>query len=258
MVTTNATTGVPITVSVDLARGGRWTSLRAAERDWLWNRADPARQRVRPGDPFVDAGGLEECFPTVRGEPDHGDAWSRPWIDLDSGQAVVEGDDFRLSRTLRNDGNALVGDYRLDATPGLPFIWAAHALLDLSETARLIAPPCTPTRLDDGTERAWPADLDTLGPADGTATGAILLGCPRVSVVDGAALSFGLEAPGQPVSVALWRNLGGWPQPEPYRSIGVEPMLGRVFDRDLAGPGDLAVVPGSGFCEWRLTVEARS
>jgi hypothetical protein len=33
-------------------------------------------------------------------------------------------------------------------------------------------------------------------------------------------------------------------------------MLGRVFDRDTAGPGDLAVVPTSGVCTWRLTVAA--
>ena len=42
-------------------------------------RRSPRRARVAPGDAFVDAGGLEECLPTVRGAPDHGDAWSRPW-----------------------------------------------------------------------------------------------------------------------------------------------------------------------------------
>jgi len=247
-----------VTASVDLAHGGRWTSLHAAGREWLWSRPDPARHRVRPGDPFVDAGGLEECIPTVRGKPDHGQAWSRPWTRQDDGRTAVECEDFQLSRTLRGGDDTLVADYRLDADSGWPFIWAAHALLDLSEAARLDAPSGTATRLDGGDERTWPADLDALGPADGTAIGAILLDCPRIRVIDGATLTFALEAAGQPVSVALWRNLGGWPDPEPYRSIGVEPMLGRVFDRDQAGPGDAAVVPGSGFCEWRLTVEARS
>ena len=46
------------------------------------------------------------------------------------------------------------------------------------------------------------------------------------------------------------------PAAAPYRSIGVEPMLGRVFDRSEAGPGDAAIVPASGACEWRLTVSA--
>jgi hypothetical protein len=40
----------------------------------------------------------------------------------------------------------------------------------------------------------------------------------------------------------------------PYRSIGIEPMVGRVFNLANAGPGDAAVVPPSGVCSWRLTV----
>lgn len=242
-----------VTASVDLAHGGRWTSLRAAGREWLWQRPDPARAAVRPGDPFVDAGGLEECIPTVRGTPDHGAAWSRPWP-----SSTVECDGFRLRRVLNSAGDRLIADYHLEAAPGWSFVWAAHALLDVSEQARLEAPAGTVTRIDGLGERTWPAGLDHLGPDDGTATGAILLDCPQVTVFDGAALTFTLEAAGQPVSVALWRNLRGWPQPDPYRSIGVEPMLGRVFDRAEAGPGDTATVPASGVCEWRLTVEGRA
>jgi galactonate dehydratase len=48
-------------VEVDVERGGRWTSLRAEGRQWLWQRPAPERAGVRPGDAFVDAGGLEEC-----------------------------------------------------------------------------------------------------------------------------------------------------------------------------------------------------
>ena len=80
---------VPLHWSVDLDRGGRWTSLSTADREWLWTNPDPAiaaeRATVRGGaadghEPaFVDAGGGEECWPTVRGEPDHGAAWSRTW-----------------------------------------------------------------------------------------------------------------------------------------------------------------------------------
>jgi hypothetical protein len=66
-----------------------------------------------------------------------------------------------------------------------------------------------------------------------------------------------LSCPGQPVSTALWRNQGGFPDDAPYRSLGVEPMLGRVFDLATAGPGDAAVVPESGELTWRLTVSAR-
>nr|WP_211247810.1 hypothetical protein [Cryptosporangium arvum] len=237
-----------MTVLTDPAHGGRWTSLRVDGREWLWHRAAP-RADVRPGDPFVDAGGVEECVPTVRGVPDHGSVWSRPW----TAEGVVT-PEFELRRAFRTVGDALVVEYRLSAAPGYRFVWAAHALLDVSPSARLVAPHGTPTRVYDAELRteAWPAGLDRLGPDDGTALGAILA-CSSVRVVDGSSLSFRLEADGQPVSVALWRNLRGWPEEDPYRSIGVEPMLGRVFDR---AEGDTAVVGESGECAWRLTVSA--
>ena len=248
--------------TVDLAHGGRWTSLRAGDREWLWSRPDPARETVRPGDAFVDAGGLEECLPTVRGRPDHGAVWSRPWTGR-GGSAVVVGGDFELARTIRHEDGAVVADYRLTAEPGWSFVWAAHALLEVSTGARLRAPAGTVTRVYDAGDRPWLAGewprplglpLDRFGAADGTAIGAILTDCPEATVVDGDELTFSLRAEGQPVSTALWRNLGGFPQPEPYRSIGVEPMLGRVFDLAEAGPGDCATVPASGVCEWRLVV----
>src|SRR4051812_19226613 len=114
-----------VTATFDPAHGGRWTSLSAAGREWLWHRPavnaagpasaparsasaavgpasapagpaptsasepGPARSSVRPGAAFVDAGGVEECIPTIRGVPDHGDAWSRPWAMLSPETAVV-------------------------------------------------------------------------------------------------------------------------------------------------------------------------
>jgi hypothetical protein len=243
-----------VTVKADPAHGGRWTSLRAGCRDWLWHRVEPGRLTARPGDPFADAGGVEECIPTVRGKPDHGEAWSRRWVPLGPDAARVDTDEFTLYRVFRREEGALVVSYRLTAQPGWPFVWAAHALLDLSPAAVLEAPAGTVTRIDDGSVTTWPTPLASLGPDDGSATGAILVDCPQVTVADGERLTFSLEAPGQPVSVALWRNLRGWPAAGPYRSIGVEPMLGRVFDRADAAPGDVAIVPPSGVCEWQLKV----
>lgn len=242
-----------MTATFDAARGGRWTSLSAAGREWLWHRA--AADRSDPGMSFVDAGGVEECIPTVRGNPDHGDAWSRRWTVRDS-TATVVAENFRLSRKFTEDGDRLVAFYRLTAAPGWRFLWAAHALLDVSASAVLEAPSGTETRIDGAPDATWPTPLAKLGPDDGTATGAILLDCPTATVVDGERLTFVLDAPGQPVSTALWRNLRGWPAGNPYRSIGVEPMLGRVWDLAEAGSGDAAVVPASGICEWRLTVTA--
>jgi hypothetical protein len=82
-------------------------------------------------------------------------------------------------------------------------------------------------------------------------------GRATVRVIDGVdALEMQLEVDAQPASVALWRNLGGFPEGAPYRSIGVEPMLGATFDLSRAGPGDAAVVPASGEVTWRLTIAA--
>lgn len=280
------TVPIPLTVRTDPAHGGRWTSLRGGGREWLWHRDEPRRAQVKPGDSFADAGGLEECVPTVRGLPDHGDAWSRPWIEQSESVHTVRCDDFELTRTLRVTGGVVVADYQLSAEPGYRFLWAAHALLDLTEQACLLAAPGSVTRLfPEAAEHlaqpwpyqapwidgAWPDPagfrLDTLGPDDGTAVGAAVFEpdahTATLSVADGPdLLTLTVQAQQQPVSVALWRNLGGFPQPQPYRSIGVEPMLGRVFDladtTDVTADaaGDCAVTPADGEVRWRLTIAA--
>ncbi|MFI1393621.1 hypothetical protein [Streptomyces sp. NPDC020681] len=251
-------------ITTDAAHGGRWTSLSAAGREWLWHRDEPRRADVAPDDPFADAGGLEECVPTIRGVPDHGDAWARPWR-ANGGEEYVECPDFRLGRRIRTDGPAAVVDYRLTAEPGYRFLWAAHALLDLSPTARLGIRDGATTRLypDGGAQwqqAPWPLAggmrLDRLGPDDGTAVGAVIDSHEAYVHDEGHTLHLAVEAEGQPVSVALWRNLRGFPDEDPYRSIGVEPMLGRVFDLAAAGPADAARVPATGEVRWRLTVTA--
>lgn len=207
---------------------------------------------MRPGDPFVDAGGLEECVPTVRGTPDHGDAWSRPWDEI--GVVCPE---FTLRRHVGSHDGAVIADYELTAEPGYRFVWAAHALLDVSPAARLVAPEGTPVLITDPAPvlRDWPAGLAALGPDDGSATGAVLER-GQIRVVDGDhQLDLLVECAGQPVSIALWRNLRGWPADDPYRSIGVEPMLGCTFDRDDT-TRPVAIVPGSGVVRWRLTLTA--
>ncbi|MGH3632240.1 MAG: hypothetical protein ACRDRL_32975, partial [Sciscionella sp.] len=167
------------------------------------------------------------------------------------------------------DGYGVHADYTLVAAQGFRFLWAAHALLDVSPAARLVATEGTPTRVDipAGESAAapyltgpWPAPnghrLDRLGPDDGSAIGAVLTGCRSAVVVDGTdRLILRVYAdPGVPVSMALWRNLGGFPEAAQYRSIGVEPILGAVFD--LADAADAATVPTNGELEWRLELSA--
>ncbi len=248
---------VPLLVDTDLAQGGRWTSLRTADREWLWSRPDPQRALARPGDEFVDVGGLEECFPTVRGEPDHGWAWSTPW---DSGVAA---DGIRLERALSIEDGAVMARYRVDGPPGYRFVYAAHALLDLSTDASIEAPARRATVTDDprplGVDaswtgavpwpRPWGLPLHELGPSDGTAIG-VILDCAEACVVDGSeALSWDISGDALPLAVALWRNLGGFPSDGPYRSIGVEPMVGTGFDRSSAGA---ATIPPAGTASWTV------
>lgn len=256
----------------DLEHGGRWTSLRLGGREWLWQRMDPARLEVEAGDPFVDAGGLEECVPTVRGTPDHGAAWSRPWRRIGD-EDVVDCHDFVLHRRIRAQDDRVVARYRLSAAPGYRFVWAAHTLLDLGVGARILLPDGVPVRVYPeaapllGGE--WPAGapfvvgtwprplglaLSELGPDDGTAIGATALDVSTVEVLDaGRRLSMRIEADvGIPVSVAIWRNLGGFPAGAAYRSVGVEPMLGRVFDLASADEDDAVTVPADGEVAWAL------
>ncbi|MCX5070996.1 hypothetical protein OHA84_36505 [Streptomyces sp. NBC_00513] len=267
---------IPLTATTDPRHGGRWTSLRGGAREWLWHRPHGAREPVRPGDAFVDAGGLEECLPTIRGNPDHGHAWSRPW-QRTGGEESVECPDFVLHRRIRPGPQGLRAFYRLSADPGYRFLWAAHALLDVTPDARLTAPAATATRVFPEAahliDAPWPDQspyltghwptplglpLERLGPDDGTAVGAILTGCPDVSVTDGPdTLRLTLHtAADVPLSIALWRNLRGYPAAGPYRSIGVEPMLGSVFDLAEAGDNDAATVPASGELRWELDISA--
>jgi hypothetical protein len=256
-------------VSVDATDGGRWTSLQLAGREWLWFGPGLVTGPRTGLASFIDAGGLDECFPTVRGTPDHGGLWNQPW------DGSVEYDGTVLTRAFTPGTDTLSVDYRLEASPGYRFVWAAHALLDCVPGATISAPAGTECRLYPEAAPllpwTWPGDapwvtavwptpleLAIYGDSDGTAAGAILVDCPTVSVRDrGAELTMTLSCPGQPVSTALWRNQGGFPVDAPYRSLGVEPMLGRVFDLSEAGDDDAAVVPESGELAWRLTLSAR-
>lgn len=253
-----------IELRVDAAHGARWTSLRGPDgKEWLWRRDAPERDLVQPGYPFVDAGGLEECYPTVSGEPDHGDVWSRPW-EPDGDGLTVQGADYRLHRSIVIDGAAVTASYLLQGEPGRRFIWAAHALLNLSDTARLLLPAGHPMNVstdDADFTAAWPqaggADMSVFGPDDGTVTFLMLAGLHAATVRDGeSTLTMRLDVEAQPTAIAIWRNLGGWPTPDPYRSVGVEPMIGARAGLIRAEPGRAGVIPPDGKVSWTLHVTA--
>jgi len=256
---------VPFSVTTQPHLGGRWTSLRdPAGREWLWARPAPERNSVRPGQEFVDAGGVEECLPTISGHPDHGDLWTRSWTPDERG-CVVTTPEFELRRSI-TAADRITVDYELRGRPGTGFIWALHALLrpDPGTWVEATPGPCRawpdPARL---VETRWPAVLGDerfpgLGPDDGTAMFALLPDRPSLTVRQGQArLRFQLRCPGQPVSFGLWRNLGGFPAEtgSAYRSFGIEPMLGLVPDRARAEPAELARIPGSGQVRWQVVID---
>jgi len=168
-------------VEIDADHGGRWTSLiDRAGREWLWSQPCPARSQVRPGNAFVDAGGVEECFPTVTGVPDHGDVWTRAWA-ADGGGMTVKTGAFTLHRRL-SVGTDITVDYRLTGPPGAAFVWAFHALLRPDVGSRIVA-DATLSRIwaEDGqpVDDHWPVIAgrpggDVLGPDDGSAVFCVL------------------------------------------------------------------------------------
>lgn len=264
-------------VHVQPEHGGRWSSLRdPSGHEWLWSRPDPARAHVRPGQRFVDVGGLEECLPTIGGEPDHGDLWSQPWRTIaQTAEAVtleVETSDCRLTRTHLAGPDGVRASYTLEAAPDWHFLWAAHVLLDPRVGTRILAPEGHDVLAfpghQDQVATSWPSPLgkayDQLGEDDGSAMFVILPGLLELSVDNGdQRLTFLLEgddnstASKQPYGMGLWRNLGGYPWDAPtYRNFGVEPMIGRDFrlDRAAARQGDTGVMPTSGRLQWSLTI----
>ncbi|WP_207947645.1 hypothetical protein [Occultella glacieicola] len=265
----------PLTVKVDPAHGGRWTSLRTPTREWLWTNPDPgvaaARTEVRPGQAFVDAGGLEECFPTINGSPDHGHAWSRPWAvgpddradpDPDHGDAgylAVATPSGRLHRRIEVSDGAVTARYLVTGEPGTVFHHAAHALLDLSPAATWAA--AGRRRTTGATDSATP--VEHLGPDDGSAVGIVVEGARAVTVTDAdhrLRLTWGTDRDTDSghCSLMVWRNLRGWPATGPYRSIGIEPLIGRNSDLavSLAEPGEVPRIGPDGTFGWWLRFAA--
>jgi hypothetical protein len=258
------------TIVIEPELGGRWASLRdPSGREWLWSRPHPARADVVKGGAYVDVGGIEECLPTIGLDPDHGFLWSQPWEVVSASvghrvDRVIDGD-VTVERSIRCTELAVSAVYTVRATPGYRFVWAAHASLELSVGSRILAEP-GPARIwldrSREIETAWPEPggvlYSDLGPDDGTAAFCLLRDRCTVQVADGdERLRFSLECDDQPVSIGLWRNLGGWSWDgvEGYRSVAVEPLLGRVFDIRGAAPGETAVVPSSGVVTWTLTID---
>ncbi len=257
-------------VGFDPQHGARIDSIADSSGfEWLWSRPDPRRYLVHPGDAFVDVGGAEECFPTISGTPDHGEVWSQPWERREDVVRVTTRSG-ELQRRMTVDGDRIEFRYTLTAAPGMQFVWALHALVRPDPGMRLSVPGQPIVRCwSDGDDRPavetrWPTpdigrDLEELpGDDDGTARFVAVSGCGELSLSapDGHRMRFRLDAPGQVHGIGIWRNLNGYPADDaPYRSFGIEPMLGTHHHLGHASPAEAAVVPAGGTAEWRVAID---
>ncbi len=238
-----------------LGENGRWESLRSPDvREWLWSRPDSRRATALPGDTFVDIGGVEECFPTISGNPahglpDHGALWTAEWVTQASPTRnrvvhTVSTGKSSLRRETRATSEGIAIDYELDAPAGTRFVWAWHALV-------------TPLPGLTVTAGGSPEPLVVVGEDDGTAEFRCLPGVSDAVVGDAnGELRLSLRCAEAPVSLGVWDNRGGysWDNTDPYRSLGVEPMLGQTADP--AVEPELAVtMPASNKLRWQLALQ---
>lgn len=254
-------------LDVDCDHGGRWTSLiDPSGREWLWSRPDPARHRAAPGAAFIDVGGVEECYPTINGVPDHGDVWTRKWQPAGDTQEAVHSGDSELVRSRYVAKDRVQVDYRLTGPPGMGFLWAAHMLLTPTDGLQLDAPASWPAvTWPAGGRRAdrWPhvaniADFDVLGADDGSAVFCLLPELDTIGVrIGNDRLRMRLHCADQPVSIGIWRNLGGFAADggPAYRSVGVEPILGRHSNLAATTASERAQLADTGETRWQLTID---
>ncbi len=180
----------------------------------------PVAVRSGPATPSPTRG-LEECVPPCADCPTTATPGRGPGAGRVGGRRGVPR--LPLTRRIRERENAVVADYTLAAEPGYRFVWAAHACCSLrgplDRRCRTRGDPALPGRGDRWIAGVWPtADgvpLDRLGPTTGAPSEPSCSppGWPCTTAPIRCLLS--VEADGQPVAVALWRNLGGFPRTRP-------------------------------------------
>lgn len=176
------------------ALGGKVRDMMLGGRQWLWHNPQVPFALPRVGaryDESRDAGGFDECFPTVgqcrlpswvegahRAKlPAHGELWAQPpdiliVTDEDGHSATCTWNGaalpYRFTRriTVRPEG-WVAFDYSATNTGAhrLPFLWSSHPVFPLTPRTRLFLPEGARVRLwsqrdvnfgKPGTEYAWP------------------------------------------------------------------------------------------------------
>lgn len=254
-------------VEIEPEQGGRITSLRAADREWL----APALPRD-PHAGFSDAGsgGWDEVAPTVaecrlpagRELPDHGDAWRVPWAVLDSGirhctMSVALGSlPLTLTRTITvaPDGVRLEYAAQSRGADDMPLLWSAHPLF--------AAPPGTRIETDAthviedypraGLPVEWAGSLaidQVAGAQKWFATDATVA---RIRHADGSALEMTWSSATLPRLGLFW-DTGVF---EPHPVVALEPTTGGRDDASAIVDELPRVSPGRPL-QWWVDVRVR-
>lgn len=174
--------------------GGKIRDVTIAGRQWLWHSRDAPFAVPPEGVTFVeagDAGGFDDCLPTLaecliptwvqgvrtRHLPEHGELWSQqPHLAVTAdargtaatctwaGVALP----YRFSRTVgvRVDGTVEFAYELANAGSNrMPFVWASHPTLPLTDQTRVVLPDGARTRVGTqhgvtigrpGSEHRWP------------------------------------------------------------------------------------------------------
>ena len=287
-----------LSLAVDADYGARITSLldKRTGREWMVQgarSADTGRDAVYGA---AEAIGWDECFPTVapwNAERtawggrlrDHGELWGRPAEIAErtrtSITTIAEGELFSLRRRLELEQTTLRVRYRLDNRAGetLPYLWAAHGLLQVTPRDRILLPgrervtatylgregkPMLASSLDwPGPNPAWPEALEAVQPASAHIAAKLYVenwpaGAAFVGNGQEGWLRIGWSK--EIDSLGVWLNYGGWPVPGDTHHIGLEPTNSPVDHLgDAIARGAPPLPPGGGrewFVEYTLRADA--
>jgi len=259
------------------ALGGKIAQMELGGRQWLWtNDAIPygAPDDTASYAETADTGGYDECFPTAgackvptwvrafggASLPDHGELWSQvPTIDVKTspeGQLAIttwvgRRMPYRFVREVRVTPTGDVEmsyEARNTGTDRVPFIWAAHPLLPLTNETRIELPLATRMHVYTQQEIALGVGATDLRWPMARSSGKLLdLSYPfgvakryackvflemregRAAVIEnGVRLEVTFDVAQVP-NFGLWINRGGWTpfkRGKAYSNLGFEPCIG--------------------------------
>lgn len=287
--------GYDLSLKVIPDLGGKICSLKWNQREVLARNPRKPFRRAEYAAPYsgYDASGFDECFPTIGAclhpdfpdtvAPDHGELWSIPWTEGESGDGVylyVNGVRFPYSfhRWLQIEGPGHIQlRYEVKSHADRPYryLWSAHPLLalhpgmviHLPEGVRVRVDWSRDTRLGEMlAEHPWPITRDKQGNSvdlsqilpesarlvDKLYTTRLPEGwCALHDPHDGFYVVMRFS-PQQIPYVGLSINLGGWPIEGPgYYNLGLEPCNGYPDRLDVAVQhGECITLPARGTLAW--------